>query len=72
MVIGGCPNGREQPYEAANPRILDWLIAGLIEGPMINQEVLDAVINAVADLEAKDDARARATNVSAESPPATN
>ena len=53
-------------------RTLDWLFAGLIEGPIINQEVLDAAINAVADLEATDDARDRATDVCAESPPATN
>lgn len=53
-------------------RPLDWLIAGLIEGPMIDQEALDALINATADLEQENgDASDRATNVTAESPPVT-
>jgi hypothetical protein len=52
-------------------RTLDWLIAGLIEGPMIDQEALDALINAAADVEEKADASDRATNVTAESPHVT-
>ena len=41
-------------------RTLDWLIAGWIEGPMIDQEALDALINAAADSEEKGDASDRA------------
>ena len=51
-------------------RTLDWLIAGLIEGPRIDQEALDALIDAVAELEAKGNARTRDER-STESPPVT-
>jgi hypothetical protein len=47
---------------------LDRLIAGLIEGPMIDQGALDALINAAADLQEKGDASDRATKAIAESP----
>ena len=52
-------------------RTLDWLIAGWVDGPLIDQEALDALIDAVAELEAKGDGLNRATNVSAESWPVT-
>jgi hypothetical protein len=52
-------------------RTLDRLIAGLIEGPMIDQGALDALINAAADLDEKSDASDRTTNAIAESPPVT-
>ena len=38
-------------------RTLDWLIAGWIDGPLIDPEALDALIDAVAALEAKGNAR---------------
>jgi hypothetical protein len=49
-------------------RTLDRLIAGLIEGPMIDQEALDALINAAADLDEKGDASDHPTKAIAESP----
>jgi hypothetical protein len=51
-------------------RTLDWLIAGWIEGPPIDQEALDALIDAVAALEARANARNRDER-SIESPPVT-
>ena len=42
-------------------RALDWLIAGWIESPMIDQEALEALIDAVAESDTWD----RATNVPA-------
>jgi hypothetical protein len=53
-------------------RALDWLIAGWIESPMIDQEMLDALINAVAALEPEGNTWDRATNVRAERPPPTS
>jgi cell division FtsZ-interacting protein ZapD len=53
-------------------RALDRLIAGWIDSPMIDQEALDALINAVAALDAEGNAWDRATNVRAECPPPTN
>ena len=52
-------------------RVLDWLIAEWIEGPMIDQKALDALIDAVAELEAEADVSNRETNARAESPPVT-
>ena len=51
-------------------RTLDWLIAGWIESPLIDEEALDALIDAVAELEAKGNARDRYER-STESPPVT-
>jgi cell division FtsZ-interacting protein ZapD len=53
-------------------RALDWLIAGWIESPVIDQEMLDALINAVAALEAEANTWDRATNARAERPPPTS
>ena len=51
-------------------RALDWLIAGWIESPMIDQEGLDAVISAVAAREAEgNNTGDRATNGRADCPP---
>jgi hypothetical protein len=52
-------------------RALDWLIAGWIESPVIDQEMLDALISAVAALEAEGNTWDRATNSRAEGPPPT-
>jgi hypothetical protein len=55
-------------------RALDWLIEGWIASPMIDQEALDALIDAVAELEPKGGGD-RATNArpdSAARPRATN
>jgi hypothetical protein len=52
-------------------RAVDWLIAGCIEGPMIDQEALDALINAVAAVEPEGNTVDRARNAGAESPPST-
>jgi hypothetical protein len=53
-------------------RALDWLIAGWIDSPMIDQEMLDALINAVAALEPEGNTWDCATNVRAERPPPTS
>jgi hypothetical protein len=50
-------------------RTLDRLIAGLIEGPMIDQGALDALIGAAADLDEQGDASDHPTKAIAESPP---
>jgi cell division FtsZ-interacting protein ZapD len=52
-------------------RALDWLIAGWIESPVIDQEMLDALISAVAAREAEGNTWDRATNSRAECPPPT-
>jgi len=46
-------------------RTLDWLIGGWIDGPPIDHEALNALVDAVAELEAKGTRDERST----ESPP---
>jgi hypothetical protein len=49
---------------------LDWLIAGWIEAPTIDQATLDAHINALAELERRTEGVGeRATELRADSPP---